>query len=246
MVGRIPPVAYLVVGTILGVFGIIAGTYDPLWEWAGITGVQLRGYLTLCASLVILLIGYLLAYYAKLEDIEKSLNVSWREVTAGIQAGLPRIQSIRALSADMALQEVATKLPQAHIALNTRIVSDAVETRYKSKEGQQYEAAVKESIKSGTIFREVVSAKWADYCRALSAKNADRQYECRLADNTLPSFLNFIVLEYKSSEREVYFGWAISPARGFDQVCFQSSEERLVSFFRDWHLELMAASELIK
>jgi ABC-type multidrug transport system fused ATPase/permease subunit len=231
---RLPPLIVVIVGVILSLLALVAGTYDPLWSWLGVTNGNLRGSLTLTFSLFFLLVSFLLAHYQKLDEIATSVQNFTDGLNKRLKQELPHIQVLRAILADAALKEIAASLGDARVVRNTRILGDKLRGGYQSEEGREYARIFeKRLIRGGMIAYDVINTSWQDYARDLLAKVPDQHYRCYVVANSLPSFLNFIVLEYADGERDVYFGWAISPTRGFEQVCFHTTENRVVSFFAD-------------
>ena len=185
-----------------------------------------------------LLSSFIIALNGRFSDFHEETEALIRK----IQSQTPQMPLFAVMSGDDALLELCFSLKRAKIALNTRMLSDDAEAGYPSQVGKKYEATTKASVRAGLTLKDVVSNKWLPYCQSLSRElsNASGDYRGYHIGSSFPSFLNFIVLEYPEGHKEVFFGWAISPGRGFEQPCFRTNEVRLVQFFKNWHEDLCA------
>lgn len=166
------------------------------------------------------------------------------EVLGNLRATVLSLPQTRAFAALVTSAEGLTYLerilPDAKTVYNTRLISTLEKPPRSDSTGKQsteWDEALAASLKNGAHVYEVVTRAWEAECRALD--DAHQTYHCKVIDMVMPSFLNFIVIEYKSGqEREVLFGWLSTTKGGFDNSCFRTTEPRVVEFFRDWHLAL--------
>jgi hypothetical protein len=100
--------------------------------------------------------------------------------------------------------------------------------------------------------REIVNDPWKkaalERCNEIEllGKGCKGNYYAQLLATTLPSFINFSILEYDDNVKEVVFGWAITKGRRFEQKCFSTTEQSIVNFFETWFNDLYSAAENIK
>lgn len=226
-------ISSIVIGTFMSVFGLAVGSYDPMWVQFNVNA-DVRGGLTIGVSLFCLLLGFLIAIYLKAQSQEEVLNKNLND----LKYQIPQISTFKVLDANSALLYLECQFPLIRSMVNTRIASDE-NAGYSTAQGKSYSAAIEKAIKNGLQLREIVNKPWQQSAeerrKSLTSKIAfgpvNGSYEFQVLNTSLPSFLNFCVLDYFDGRKEVIFGWAITKGRRFEQKCFVSDEKSIVEFF---------------
>lgn len=170
---------------------------------------------------------------------DKSFSSNMEKIIPKIISSSPDLYSVTEfLSSDKAMEYLCSQLRFAKVVLNTKISKDAIPPRRDV--GDEYLAAVKAALKAGLVYKDVVSPGFKDYAEDLLKYQAKETgtYQYTLLDSNDPAFLNFIVLEYESSDEEVIIGWATSPYIGTEQKAYSIRDRRLISYFRQYHAAL--------
>lgn len=232
----------IVIGIFMSVFGLVFGSYDPLWDQFDVNA-DVRGGLTIGLSLFFLLLGFLFAIYLKSQSQEEILNQTLND----LKYQIPQLSTFKVMDANSALSYLECQLPLIRSMINTRIASNQ-NAGYSTTEGKSYNAAIEKSIKKGLQLREIVNKPWQESAEnrkqsltSIILGQVNGSYEFQVVDTALPSFLNFSVLAYLDGRKEVIFGWAITKGRRFEQKCFVSDERSIVEFFESWFYDLYSA-----
>jgi hypothetical protein len=235
----------VVLALLFGMFGVWLGTYDPLWEKLSIEA-DLRGSLTTALSLFLMLSGFFIAFYLQhagiqeqLLDIRKNLPA---ELLAASQSG-PQVDVFGVADGNQALRRLSERVKLAKVVLNTRITTGTSRFVTETDSLMTWERSIRAAVRSGTVFREIVSEGWKDLAmeRAAELVRCKGLYEASCIAMPLPAVLNFIVLQYADGTKEVWFGWIMSSTYAFDQACIISSERRVVQLFENWHATLFSS-----
>lgn len=137
---------------------------------------------------------------------------------------------------DTAMEYLTSRMPFAHTIWNTKISGDSIEPR----DGSRYESALKQSIKLGLDYKDIVSAGFDEYANGLQ-KNAQGKkgtYSYKTLTDHPNSFINFVIIRDRNGDEELIFGWATSKNRGNEQSAFKVMDKRIISFFKEYHGDL--------
>jgi hypothetical protein len=199
-------------------------------------------FASLGMSLLILLIGDRIT--SGLRDRAAIRQVG--DIVNKITSSVPLLDVINEFpNSNDALDYLCARLPYATAVLNTRVsdIGVAPRTTIDSKWGK----TILRQVKAGLVFKDIVSPAFAEYAKKLALDAGTfptGKYEYAVLANTPPSFLNFIVLEYKNGDQEVLIGWAASVYKGMEQRAYKVRDKRMISYFRDYHGQLyMLAKE---
>lgn len=140
-----------------------------------------------------------------------------------------------------AMVYIADNLPRCKAVLNTRMAPEAIEAHGVAR--TMFGTAMKDSIRHGTRWRDVLSAQFEEAGQACLADLADAKgsYKYFLVDCSAPT-INFIVMDYGAGHREVVFGWIMSRLHQDDRPAYLSADQRLVRFFESVHEHLIATA----
>lgn len=162
---------------------------------------------------------------------------------ADLQGELPRAAGVfEFASSNDAMQELSSLIPNARLVLNTKVSKAAVMAR--SDVGQEYERAIEKGLRRGLTYRDVVSEGFVDYAESLTryAEGKRGEYSYVVLREVAPVFLNFIVIEMPSGERQLIVGWATSAASGAEQKAFRLVDPRVIDYFVSYHAGLTSSS----
>lgn len=152
---------------------------------------------------------------------------------------VPRYDVIREfMTSDEAMDYLCSRIAEAKVVVNTKISNHAVSPL--KTVGKRYEDALVKSLKNGLIYKDLVSKGFKDYAEQMEklAAGTKGKYEFRVATIDAPSFLNFIVLEFRSGEAELLIGWATSDSVGTEQRAFRILDDRVINYFKAYHSSL--------
>lgn len=234
----------VIFSVLLGAVSVWLGTYDPLWAVLGLSN-DLRGSLTIALSLFVLLTGFLIAYYIQQSDVLDRLTDFGERLPLLLREEMskqPQVDVLGVFNGDQALRLLCKGLGTAKVILNTRITAGTTVYSITANSLETWERALRTAIRSGSVYREIVSDGWQELARERVSTLAGSKglYEACWMPCTLPAIVNFTVLQHTDGTKEVWFGWIMSPTQGVDQVCFRSTERRLVQMFENWHAALFA------
>jgi hypothetical protein len=193
----------------------------------------------LSVSLAIMLISTLIGMFFLLADGKDELAKEVQKIRASFES-LPQTRAFSAFeTSDEGLSYLARRLPDAKRIYNTRLVRDqrAMDTT-TSQHSNDYARAFVKAMEKGAYAYELVSPAWEARCEDLRTKHRGH-YTYSIWRGALPTFLNFIVLEY-GVDSEVLFGWLSLAQGGFDHRCFRTTEPRIVELFKSWHKDLLS------
>jgi hypothetical protein len=186
---------------------------------------DLRPGFTWTLSILFLLAGFLIASYQQLESLSRRAEKDREDLLAEV-GRIAAGNGLRAMTADDALREIASKLPAARAIWNTRISEKLPNEPMVTPVRREYDAALRRAvIDEGVSYREVLAPSWESTVCAQFAVRTRRATALASSVNLsvvqapTPSFVNFIVIEYKDRTQEMYWGWAISRNRGPEQEC---------------------------
>jgi hypothetical protein len=238
--------AILLTGVVLAFVSLWLGTGDTLWKLFPLPQ-DLRPGFTWTLSILFLLAGFLIASYQQLESLSRRAEKDREDLLAEV-GRIAAGNGLRAMTADDALREIASKLPAARAIWNTRISEKLPNEPMVTPVRREYDAALRRAvIDEGVSYREVLAPSWESTVCAQFAVRTRRATALASSVNLsvvqapTPSFVNFIVIEYKDRTQEMYWGWAISRNRGPEQECFHLVDKRLTNYYVLWHTELFAA-----
>ncbi|HVF03197.1 MAG TPA: hypothetical protein VNA20_00010 [Frankiaceae bacterium] len=220
-------------------------SYDRLWTVLGVARDQRAGQSTGLAVLCVC-IGFLVAVYIQQCDFHAELIQSQAREFSEFRSVLPASDTYRYYTGTEAMALLVSALPTARVAKNTRILSPKLsETSYAA--GSPWDLVIRQAVAAGLTFREVVSRDNEALARdrLSSSVGGTGRYEASILLHSLPSFLNFIVLEKGDGSREVWFGWVVSRAGGFEDVVVRAREDHIVRLFEKWHSELFQAGRRV-
>ncbi|HEV2889182.1 MAG TPA: hypothetical protein VGX28_02300 [Frankiaceae bacterium] len=220
-------------------------SYDRLWSFLGVARDQRAGQSTGLAVLCVC-IGFLVAVYIQQCDFHAELIQAQAQEFAAFRSALPPADTYSYYTGTEAMALLVNAISTARVAKNTRILSPKLsETSHSA--GSSWDLAIRQAVAAGLTFREVVSRDNEALTRdRLSAAEAGvGRYEASILLHSLPSFLNFIVLEKVDGSREVWFGWVVSRTAGFEDVVVRACEDHIVRLFERWHSELFLAGRRV-
>lgn len=237
---RILSFSSMIIGLSASIAIAALGTYEPLWIKLKISDPVLRGILTVFIALLAMLGSFLMAIYVELGNQSETLTQSNNDLVTEVINTMPHIQPFRCIPCEAAILEISAKLSRVKLVWNTRIVASAAPSGYPNTVGKTWTDAVISGLQHGLHFRDVISSAWVDYCTELrdNINVEGGSYDAKVVGIDIPSFMNFIILEYIDGSKELYFGWALSPLYGFDQNSFLTTEGRLIHFFESLFSEL--------
>lgn len=253
----------IVVGSFFGIVSLAVGSYDPLWDWLG-TSEEVRGSMTIALTLFTLLAGFQIASLLKEREIERSLkseasdlSEKFREARQAIQNDLsaatntlqreiirniPHLTLFSAWTGDDAMREISARFHSARFVLNTRLF--ARDLNFVGNPGlRDWDSRLQDAIRDGLVYREVVSRGSVETARGRAeavAEDASGSYSAARIDSDLPTFMNFSILEFPDSVKELWVGWVISPGFEYEQCVIRTTEARLIEMFERWHSALFA------
>ena len=221
-------------GVFLAAVSIWLGTYDPLWQWIGVPEA-LRGSLTTAVSIFILLVAFLLSFYSQQSLMLRQIY----EVTSG----LPHVEFLESMNGNEAFLLLTMRISEAKSVLNTRLFPGDSRSGYSENTMAKWQAKIRSGIRSGLVFRDVLSPGLESTARECLAEYSGRKgmYEAVVVSSGTAPMMNFTVLTLSDGTKEVWFGWVMSPGYGFDQPCFRSRDARLTGFFEKWFAELFSS-----
>ncbi len=229
------------IGTVLGVSSLALASYDPLWNLLGVAR-DLRAAQSTGLAILFINAGFLVAVYFQQGDFREDLLSEQATEFSRLICAMPTTGVFSYYTGEGAMEALAVILPTARTACNTRILSRQLSST--SHPGfAPWDTAVRQAVRAGLTFREVVSEGNEAIVRDREGATSGGRgvYEAVVLRNTLPSFLNFIVLESRDGSREVWFGWIVSRGSGFEGTVIRTSEVRIVTLFERWHSELYLA-----
>jgi len=243
-------------GMALGVLSLALPSFNRMWSAFGVSNSLRVGESTALAILFINL-GFLIAVYFQQSDFSDEITSQQTEMTerllsaqatefSQILNALPSTEVFTYYPGEKAMSSLTAILPNMHKALNTRMLTiEANKTNHPAL--SPWDEAVRESVRNGLTFREVLSAGNEPLAlgRIDAADGGRGIYEASLLAYNLPSFLNFIILEGRDGSSEVWFGWIVSRTAGYEGTVVRTSEGRIVKLFEQWHSELFASGEPI-
>ncbi|MCD4708420.1 MAG: hypothetical protein K8S62_11875 [Candidatus Sabulitectum sp.] len=147
-------------------------------------------------------------------------------------------------SSDEAMEYLCQRIPFATTIFNTRISKYNV--RPKSQLDDRYSSTIKKGLKSGLSYKEIISPGFQERSVELNgyAKNSSEgTYFFSVADFEAPSFMNFTILEYKSGEKELIFGWATSILNGTENKAYKIVDTRVISYYLSFWYSLFPPSK---
>ncbi len=167
---------------------------------------------------------------------ETNLHASMCRAIESLASRFPQLTAIVCYpNCNAAMEYLCCRIPDARVAWNTKISIDAVPAHHSVADA--YEQAIQKGLRSGLVYKDVISAGFKHYAERLAeyAKTRSGEYRYAVNDAQTPTFLNFIVLEYGSGEEEVVFGWATSSKHGNEQPAFCVRDSRVVQYFKSYH-----------
>jgi hypothetical protein len=235
----------IALGTIIGIGGLALTSYDPLWDWMSVPR-DLRGSLTTGFSIFTLLFGFLAAFYLQQEDAASAVARENVSLMGQMISSIPHLNLFSFHTGDEAMRLIANEFGRAHVALNTRIFHGDYNPT-SNPAFASWDRSLRRGVRSGLSYKEVVSRGNCDLARerARSLRATVGSYDAVWIDYLLPSFMNFIVLEYPGGVKDVWFGWLVSQGAGFEQHVIRTTESRIVQLFEQWHRELFAHGKRI-
>jgi len=229
---------------IVSVGSLWLSSWEPMLDWLRVPA-NLRDSLGTSLSILVLFLGFLPVLYLQSNRLLEDVDVRVNSIVAELRGSIPHFSTVEVMSADTAFLRLAESLPHARHVWNTRIANPTAASLYVTRNYAQYLAAMDEAVRNGLIVRDVVVPALQSVAARLGtvAATSSGTYECRVVTFAELTYVNFIALDFQDGRREVYFGWAISRARGFEQPCFRFRDERIVEFFVTLHGELFAAGD---
>lgn len=247
--GRWFDLGILLTGLLLGFLSLWVGSGEAIWQYLDIPKAQ-QAPLTGALSIMFLLAGFLIATYQQVDKLRQAVDGQTRELAREL-AARGSSSSLRSLSSDAALQEITTLLPSTARVWNTRIAAQGLDEYYPTAAGRAFDAALQRSVTARRVhYREVLSQQWEGHVAAWLSRKAPRNAggggaSFSVLELDVPSFVNFIVLELGDGSKQIYFGWAISRQRGFEQSCLHISDARAADYYVSWHNELFASGRAV-
>lgn len=236
----------IAVGTALAVVSVALPAWTGLWKWLGVTD-DMRATLSGVLAIVFVNAGFLVGIYFQQNDFKQEVLSTQRQELAEFRSAIPSLQVFATYSGESAIRALGSTIRTARLALNTRILAPKIgEVSHGS--GSQWDNAVRDSIRAGLVFREVVSPDNEPLVRRRAAESLGGAgaYQAFILRHSLPSFMNFIVLESLDGQKEVWFGWTVSKTSGWEGAVVRTGEARIVGLFERWHGELQQAGQRLR
>jgi hypothetical protein len=186
-------------------------------------------------SILIFMIIEKISTFMEISNLKESIN---EEIDKKF-SGIPIFNIITEYkTADEAMEYLCSKLPLANTILNTKISKDTIHVN--NELGKRYKKTLKECIKNGLTYKDVISNGFEEYKTELElySKGLTGKYICKNVDIDLSCFINFIILIYKNGEKELLIGWATSAYNGTEIPAYKISDSRIISYFEDYHMDL--------
>ena len=233
---------------LLGALAIVAGTFDPLWNWLGIGSHEneLRGLLSVGVSVFIMLVGILGTVWLLSARTLNKVSSDVSGIVGRVQAHVPSFASAEIVSKEAAFEELELQLQMAATAWNTRLGTGHEPTRYSTPGAQRYVKRIGTELERGLEFVDVAAATFEDDARkllAISKKSEKGRYQCLLYEQTGPGYINFIVIRLKDGSHLTFCGWSTTLAPGGDRSVLRFRDETVACFFREWHSGLASAAD---
>ena len=152
---------------------------------------------------------------------------------------IPQLNIITEFSdCDSAMEYLSSKMAYAHTVWNTKISGDGIKPR--DGVASKFEGSLKKAIRLGVIYKDVVSESFGDYAENLKMYSEGKagSYEFKIMKDCPNSFINFVLIKDKNGDEELIFGWATSKNRGNEQSAYKIRDQRVTSFFKDYHGDL--------
>jgi hypothetical protein len=239
-------IASIAVGFLLGFLSLFLPSFDALWQFFGVAQEQ-RVLLSIALALMFSNVGFLLAMYFQQTDFMAQQSDQSARQVASIVSMIPSTKLYLFQTGDEAMITLAKLLPTVKTVWNTRIFTGS--TNPTNHPGfSAWDTALRDSVRLGLTFREVVSAGNEDLARLRqhSVVGGRGVYEASVLRYQLPSFLNFCVVESHAGTKEVWFGWVISRGSGFEGTVVRTAEARVVALFEHWHGELFGSGRPVR
>lgn len=185
------------------------------------------------------------------QSLDSKLTARLRELPAYLAKHVPHLDSFTVMPTAEANRTII-KLINANggrvkKVLNTCAFVDALEERHPAKaDFQLVEESVRLAVQSDARWIDVVSPGFRPIAidRSRDLDGASGRYTAYCLAPGVP-LMNFIVLEFSDTSREVWFGWPIDPATGDEVATARTRDERIVAIFESWHRVLCRYSERI-
>lgn len=228
-------------GALLAVGAIALDAWGSLWNAFGIPNDQRSGVTTAIAILSVNL-GFVIGIYFQQNDFKADVLDSQRNELARIQSIIPTLRIYQTYTGDAAMHELIRLIPSVRSAHNTRILSPKMSQLSYSGDSP-WDDSICRGLTNGLVFREVVSPDNENLARLRTshAAGCDGTYRASVLRHNLPSFMNFIVVEYDTGHKDVWFGWIVSEMAGWEGTVIRTGEQRIVALFERWHAELLLA-----
>lgn len=226
----------IIVGVILSVLSIVLGGYDKLWNYIGLSN-NIRGDLTIALSIFFLLIAFIIAFGRQLTVFLRKVEKLSRET--------PPLKLLEEKSGEEAFRVLIKRISVAEAAYNTKLFPEDYSKGYSEDAMNQWHTAISRTVKNGLIFREVISPTWESQSRQrlTTLSNKKGMYEVSMHNAVEFPILNFTILKLKNGDREIYFGWLMTPSYGFDKPCIISKDARIIEFFEQWFSALYSSGK---
>lgn len=140
-------------------------------------------------------------------------------------------------TSDDAMQYATSKISKCKTVYNTKISKDAVNVN--TNIGNPFIEEIKNGIKNGLVVHDIVSLGFEPQSRELAeySEAYPGVYSFKVQKESSNSFLNFILLDY-GNDKELIIGWATSAFWGTGQKAFKIRDQRLISYFVEYHISL--------
>lgn len=234
----------IAVGTAIAVVSLMLASYNPLWNAFGVAPAA-RGSQSTGLAILSINLGFLAAVYFQQSDFRIQVLEEQSTRITGLLRSLPSTGLYDYHTGDEAMQTLAALLPTLRTVWNTRIFTQR-DNPTDHPAYSMWNNAIRGSVLAGLTFKEVMSQGNQDLAqeRRAATRGGRGSYQASILRYPLPSFLNFSVLENHDGSKEVWFGWVISRAGGFEGPVIRTSETRIVAMFEHWHGELFGAGRL--
>lgn len=236
----------IAIGTILGVLSIALPSLNSFWSIFGVVSQQERVGESTALAILFICLGFLLAVYLQQLDFKSDVLKLQDEKLERLISAIPSIHIYSRYSGDEAMVFIASLLPITKMALNTRILTEEM-NKTNHPVLSPWDNAVRSAVKNGLTFRDVVSKGNESIAngRSQAAIGGSGIYEASFVEHSLPSFMNFIVLEGRDGSLEVWFGWIVSKSAGYEGTVIRTGDAHIVQLFERWHREMFNAGTMI-
>lgn len=213
----------------LGILSLWAS--DPIWEFLGIDDTGRRTDLASSTAAVILFASFLITLSVQVDRIRTDTTATVSGLLTQLEQRVPDIRALQVMTSEHALEQLASQLTSASAYWNTRVAPTNIDPA-DTVTSLKHDKALARAIRSGCVYREVLSPQWEDRAHGLAslAERRPGQVHLHVVDAPLHPMLNFCVVKHRDGSMDAYLGWAMSRQRRFEQPCLRFRDQRVAEY----------------